>query len=81
MVAIEADEPTHFLSPGWQPTGETLARNRALAARSYVVVSVPYWEWNAVQGDPRREVAYLAARVEAAVLEAAGPGLPAAAAE
>ena len=68
MVAIEADEPTHFLSPGWQPTGETLARNRALAARSYVVVSVPYWEGEGEQGDPQREDAYLAARVEAEVL-------------
>ena len=81
LVAVEADGPSHFLSPGRQPRGDTLAWHRALAARGYVVVSVPYWEWNAVQGDPRREVAYLAARVEAAVLEAAGPGLPAAAAE
>jgi hypothetical protein len=33
LLAIEADGPVHFLQPGMRPTGETLARDRALAAR------------------------------------------------
>jgi hypothetical protein len=67
LLAIEADGPFHFLRPGRRPTGETLARNRALAARGYVVVCVPWWEWAKVQGDAVAEEAYLARAVEAAV--------------
>jgi hypothetical protein len=67
LLAIEADGPTHFLRPGRRPTGDTLARNRALAARRYVVVCVPWWEWAKVQGDAKAEEAYLAQKVEAAV--------------
>lgn len=47
-LAIEADGPSHFLQPGMQPAGVILACNRALAARAYVVVVVPPWEWSEV---------------------------------
>jgi hypothetical protein len=67
LLAIEADGPTHFLQPGMRPTGDTLARNRALAARGYIVVSVPYWEWDKVRGDAEAEESHLARAVEAAV--------------
>jgi hypothetical protein len=47
-VAIEADGPTHFIQPGDAVSGPTLFRNRALAARGYAVLSIPYWEWDAL---------------------------------
>jgi len=69
-LAIEADGPWHFLRPGRQVNGETLARHRALAARGYVVVSVPWWEWHELKKSD--QAAYLSRKVEAA-LEGGGP--------
>jgi hypothetical protein len=48
-LAIEVDGPSHFIQPGNTPGGPTQFRNRALAARGYVVVSIPHWEWQALQ--------------------------------
>jgi len=66
-LAIEADGPTHFLRPGRHVNGETVSRNRALAARGYVVVSVPYWEWDELKKSD--QAAYLARKVEGVVLK------------
>lgn len=44
-LAFEADGPSHFRRPDRQPTGQTLYRDRALAARGYKVVSVPHFVW------------------------------------
>ena len=52
-------------------TGDTLARNRALAARGHEVVCVPHWEWEELQGGTAREEAYLQRRVEAPLRAAA----------
>ncbi|GBF96778.1 hypothetical protein Rsub_09634 [Raphidocelis subcapitata] len=53
-VAIEVDGPSHFVAESggrdesaWPPRGETGARDRALEAEGYVVVTVPYWAWTA----------------------------------
>jgi hypothetical protein len=54
-LAIEVDGPTHFIHPGNTLEGGTLFRNRALAARGYVVVSIPYWEWNALRGAEKKQ--------------------------
>jgi hypothetical protein len=48
QLAIEVDGPAHFRVPDYGLTGTTLFRNRQLAARGYVVVSVPYMGWNTV---------------------------------
>ncbi|GBF92400.1 hypothetical protein Rsub_05602 [Raphidocelis subcapitata] len=66
-LAIEADGPCHFLRPGREVSGDTLARNRALSARGCVVVSVPYWEWDKVRHDAGKAAAYLSQAVEDAV--------------
>ncbi|GBF93401.1 hypothetical protein Rsub_06439 [Raphidocelis subcapitata] len=63
-LAIEADGPTHFLRPGCEVSGDTLAHNRALSARGCVVVSVSYWEWAKVQHDAGKAAAYLSRAVE-----------------
>mgnify|MGYP001807604013 CR=1 FL=1 len=49
-LAIEVDGPSHFIQPGNTLTGGTQFRNRALAARGYVVVSIPHCEWDALRG-------------------------------
>jgi hypothetical protein len=64
-VAIEADGPTHFLQPGNTLEGATLYRNRALAVRGYAVLSIPYWEWDALRGADSKQQ-YLLAKLQAA---------------
>jgi hypothetical protein len=59
-VAIEVDGPTHFVQPERTIDGGTVFRNRALAARGYVVVSIPYWEWDALQGAEQKQQYLLA---------------------
>ena len=44
---------------GRLPTGSTLLKQRQLGQLGYKVVSIPYWEWDALRGDKERERAYL----------------------
>lgn len=46
QLAIEADGPFHFTNPRRTLDGPVQFRNRALAARGYTVVSIPYFDWN-----------------------------------
>jgi hypothetical protein len=41
------------------PTGSTLLKQRQLGQLGYKVVSVPYWEWDALRRDRDQEQAYL----------------------
>jgi len=68
LLAIEADGPKHFLEPSQRPTGLTRARNKGLAARGYVVVSVPHYEWNDVAASAKAD--YLRRKDEEAVRRA-----------
>ena len=43
-VAIEVDGPSHFC--GRTPTGATALKRRQLRAAGWVLLPVPYWEWN-----------------------------------
>lgn len=52
----------HIDKKVWHLNCDTLARNRALAARGYVVVSVPWWEWNELKKDD--QAAYLTRKIE-----------------
>ena len=45
-VAIEVDGPSHFV--GRAPTGATLLKRRQLQHLGWHLVSVPYWEWDAL---------------------------------
>jgi hypothetical protein len=73
-VAIEVDGPRHFRQPDLQPTGKTQWRNRSLAARGYVVVSVPYWEWNQLPAAER--VGYLEGKIQQGLAGASGGVVP-----
>ena len=71
-VAVEFDGPTHFLrwiEPGAagrrpEPNGATLFRDRLLREAGHAVVSIPYFEWDALQDDDARD-AYIKKRFEA----------------
>ena len=45
--AVEYDRPSNFLASG-APTGATLLKRRHLQLLGHALVSVPYWEWNAL---------------------------------
>jgi very-short-patch-repair endonuclease len=69
FVSVEVDGPNHFVSPdNRRPTqyrveGPTQYRNRALAARGYTVISIPYWEWAKQKGGEAR-LAYLQRKLQ-----------------
>ncbi|KAF8060278.1 hypothetical protein HT031_004813 [Scenedesmus sp. PABB004] len=54
-LAVEADGPTHFRTPGRGLMGETLFRNRALVARGYSLVVVPWFEWAELHSAEERQ--------------------------
>lgn len=57
-VAIEVEGPHHYVQPGNTLTGPTFYRNRALAARGYALISIPYWEWDLLHS-PEEKQQYL----------------------
>jgi len=55
-LAVEADGSFHFRQPPDSSLmGPTLFRNRALAARGYTVVSVPFYEWDRLHFDRQKQ--------------------------
>jgi hypothetical protein len=70
-LAIKLEVLNHFVQPKCTYDGSTLLRNRALAARGYVLVSIPYWEWDKLRGAAQKQQ-YLLAKLQAAA--AAAPG-------
>jgi len=53
--AVEVDGPTHFLRDGRTPNGSTLLKRKQLGLLGYTVVSVPFWEWDALMGEETRQ--------------------------
>ena len=61
-MGIEVDGPSHYLRAGSadakrQPNEATLLQRRQLRRLGWRLVSVPYWEWEALQ--PEDRAAYL----------------------
>ena len=55
LDTIEFDGSSHFLVCK-TPTGATLIKRRHLELMGYLLVRVPYWEWDEISGmDERRE--------------------------
>lgn len=72
QVAIEVDgHESHHRLPDHAPTGKTRFRNMALIARGYLLVVVHPLEWNALDGRPEKQQAYMKRKVEQ-VMRAAG---------
>ncbi|KAF8065588.1 hypothetical protein HT031_003189 [Scenedesmus sp. PABB004] len=65
-LAVEVDGPWHFRRPDNGLGGSTLYRDRALTARGYVVVSLPWWEWRH-GANGAAKAAYLQAKIDAAL--------------
>jgi hypothetical protein len=64
QLAVEADGPSHFRWPDSSDRGlmgSTLFRNRALSARGYTVVSVPYYEWDKLRSQQEKQQWLMAA--------------------
>lgn len=65
-IALEVDGPSHFtINRPWRMMGESLARQRIIAALGWVVVSVPFHEWFSREGHGERD-AWLRRTLEAA---------------
>ena len=66
-VAVEVDGPSHFV--GRAPSGATTLKRRQLRAAGWALVSVPYWEWDAVEAGAGEEQAgaYLERVLRAAI--------------
>lgn len=64
-VAIEVDGPNHFLHPDNVVDGATQSRNRALGARGYQLISIPYWDWFDLQTSEQQQH-YLVRRLQEA---------------
>lgn len=61
-VAFEVDGPYHYRRPDMQITGPTRFRDRMLACLGYLVVKVPFYEWQGLQDGQR--VLYLQQALE-----------------
>jgi len=58
-VVVEVDGPSHFVSPDNRQNGSTLLKHRLLRGKGWVVVSVPYFEWNALESGAEAKQGYL----------------------
>ena len=58
-VGVEVDGPSHFLLPDGRgvrkPNGPTLLKRRLLAAAGWRVISVPFFEWDALPTASERQ--------------------------
>lgn len=68
-VALEVDGPLCFSMPDslglHRPTGGTFLRRRQLAALGWTVVSIPFFDWESLNGDSEFERAYVGKRLAA----------------
>ena len=65
-VAVEVDGPLHFF--GQRPTGATALKRRQLRAAGWPLVSVPFWEWDRLDGI-HAKCEYLHWKLEAALYD------------
>jgi hypothetical protein len=56
--AVEVDGPSHFLRDH-SAKGNTLLKHRHLRLLGYRLVSVPYWEWDALRRSGSERESYL----------------------
>jgi hypothetical protein len=66
-LAIEVDGPQHFILPENRLDGPTECRNRVLKAQGWTVVSIPYFDFQALPKDqPEQQLEYLRQKVQEA---------------
>jgi RAP domain/FAST kinase-like protein, subdomain 1 len=55
-IAVEVDGPSHFVGRSQSPNGATLLKRRQLRAlEGWKLVTIPYWEWDAIDTGPEQE--------------------------
>ena len=64
-VALEFDSPSHFAANTLEPLGHTRLRDRLLSAMGWHVLSIPFFEWAALQQTSERD-GYVERRVNRA---------------
>ena len=58
-IALEVDGPSHYLLPGRRTAnGNTVLKTRVLSMPGYKSVSVPFWDWDGLEGQVAKD-AYL----------------------
>jgi len=58
-IAIEVDGPGHYLLPARRTAnGNTVLKTRVLSMPGYKSVSVPFWDWDGLEGQVAKD-AYL----------------------
>lgn len=55
QVIIEVDGPSHFSVNSRRPLGRTVARKLMIEGRGYIVRSIPYYEWCALDSMEARQ--------------------------
>ena len=66
-IAIEVQGPSHYIKNAFRPIASTSIKNEILKAMGYIVVNVPYYEWDALEGEHRQgQVKYLIKEIEKA---------------
>jgi RAP domain len=50
QIVVEVDGPSHFSVNSHRPLGRTVARRCMLEGHGYIVRSIPFYEWNALDG-------------------------------
>jgi hypothetical protein len=67
-VVVEVDGPRHFCrsvqsTPNQRALGGTLYKRRLLESQGWKVVTVPYYEWLALDDDQHAQKNYLRAKI------------------
>lgn len=66
-IAIEVQGPSHYIKNAFRPIAATSIKNDILKAMGYIVVNVPYYEWDALEGEHRQgQVKHLLKEIEKA---------------
>jgi hypothetical protein len=64
-IAIEVQGPSHYIKNAFRPITATSIKNEILKAMGYIVVNVPYYEWDALEGEHRQgQVRHLLKEIE-----------------
>jgi very-short-patch-repair endonuclease len=54
-IIVEADGPTHYLADGMTLNPPTLLKSRILVKQGYIVIRVPYFDWDHLKNDESRQ--------------------------
>lgn len=66
-IAIEIQGPSHYIKNAFRANNSTSIKNDILKALGYIVVNIPYYEWDALEGEHRQgQIRHLLKQIEQA---------------